>query len=1708
MDSSFSTPTAPTTPPTAGSSATSLSQAFESAVDLHRDAIALIEPGDPAGQERATSYGELDAQTTQLARRLRRRGVGPETLVGLHVPRSGNAVRALLAILKAGGAYLPLDPGNPSQRLRFIAQDSDVRLVLTTESDISFGNEVEILDLSAELESARDESSERFDSGATEDTLAYAIYTSGSTGRPKGTLIAHGSVLHLMRESYSYLDVSPGHRVALQANLGFDASVMEWTAALTQGGALCPIPQRWIPTPEYPAHLARLGITHLFSPPSLLAADPFRVPSLRRLACGGERLTRALADRLLTDGDESLTLRNCFGPTETTIFATHGEVPRGDIGADFEPSLGHAVPGAPITLTDSQQREVSTGQEGEILIGGALLSRGYLGRPALTAARFIPNPWASTPGGRLYRTGDLGRHRDDGTLEFRGRIDRQVKVRGQRIELGEIEALISRQPAASAAAAVVVGKGEAAQIIAFYEGQEEGGSSDEARALRDTLAAELPRYMVPASFHRLDELPKTPNGKIDRESLVQQASSFESPQVSEGPLKTATERHLGNLWESMLGVPVSATSDFFSLGGHSLLAGQLAGHLESYIGRSVSLTAVFDHPTLEELAAYLDRLAVGQTGDQDRPIPPAAPPIQPADRSVPLPISFPQERVWFLNQLTEVGNTAYNFQATIHWQGPLRVDLFERALTEIVERHEVLRSTFTAPRGEASMTVQPPMPVIVPVVDLSALSTELREAEETRLIARGIDHPFDLSKLPLARWILFRNSIEDHRMLQIEHHFVHDGWSFALLSRELKELYIAFAAGRPSPLEPLPIQYGDYAVWEREWLSGDTLEELLDFWRDELRDLPTEAILPTDLPRPKVQSFRGSAYLGALPHELADNLRAFTRREGLSLYPVMLTAFLALLQRYSGRDDLAIGTAAVNRPRPEMDTMIGMVVNTMVLRLDLSGDPTVREALRRAREKTVSIYPHQQAPLDRLVDDVMPHRDLSRNPVVQTMFSFHDSPVPDLELGELQGKVRVQHNGSAKSDLNVIVVPGAEQRVGRERDREADRIDIMWEHCVDLLFEDTVVKLRGQYERLLTALLQSPEARLSQLPLLSPTERQQLESWERSAPAGPRQSRQGQQDVLERVHQQALQQPEAPAVTAPSAQGEDVSLSYGALGRKAQALATELRQHGARPGAIVAVLTGRRAELPLAILAALQTGAAYLPLDPEHPPERLRAMVEDAGAVALVFTEELRQRVPADLGDSLALLPLDAATAAEETLSSAAPQPLHPEQPAYLIYTSGSTGRPKAVVVSRGAIAHFISCCDDLLQLGSQDRTSLIASPSFDASGIELWAGLTNGTHLHAPTATVRAEPAELVRWIDEHRLSFALLPTPFLEAILQHRDEAGSNNLQSLRHVITGGAALRRFAPADFPAKIHNVYGPTEATIGATYDTLRTQSIHRGETLPSIGRPFPGYQIHLLDRRQARLPRAVPGHLHIGGPGLATGYHDRPALTASTFIPNPFATTPGERLYATGDLARFLPDGRLQFLGRLDQQVKLRGFRIEPGEIEAILQAHPGVANAVVLVRTTANDESQLVAYWLPSNADGETGDEVLHTHLAQHLPHYMIPTAWVSLPELPLTATGKLDHHALPDPATATARPYVAPRNDLEELLADFWCEILGLEDTPSIHDNFFHLGGQSLTAARLAGLIRDELEIDLPLGLIFDHPVLEGQAVEMEKWLPVEA
>ncbi|HEY0792246.1 MAG TPA: amino acid adenylation domain-containing protein [Chthoniobacterales bacterium] len=1642
---------------------------FEAQADRTPDAVAAECDG-----VRAT-YQEIDHRANRLAADLQSLGVGPDVPVALAVQRSIAMLVGMLAILKAGGAYVPINLAYPKERVRFVLDDTRAPVLVTQRPLLDrfawFDGRVHCLEASEESNIRTAIAPNRTNAGH----LAYIMYTSGSTGDAKGVAIPHRGVVRLVRGT-NYAELTSAEVFFQLAPAAFDAATFEIWGSLLNGARLVVCPAGTPTLEELAQAIEGHRITTLFLTTGLFheLVDQYleNFQFVTQMLTGGDVLSPAHAQRFL-EAHPGCRLINVYGPTENTSFTCFHVMSSPEVNRVSVP-IGRPVANTRVYLLDKLKNPVPVGVEAELYAGGDGLARGYWGRPDLTREQFLPDPFSDDPEARLYRTGDLARYRPGGTIEFLGRIDRQVKIRGFRIEPAELEAALRRHPGVRDAVVTVQGEDGREKRMAAYVAGDPATLS--ARELREYLASTLPDYLLPSALMILDKFPLTPNGKLDRCALpeAQPLDAFIQP-------RTSLENEVAVIWEAVLGVPrIGRDDNFFDRGGHSLLALRMVNRLKDLTRKRVPLALVFRAPTLRLFAEALQRdyadgaSQAAHTGSAAPSPNPKMVPRYPRSEAAPdgwvLPTSFAQRQLWLLDQLRP-GHATYNVPLAWRVTGDLNAPALQRALEALVGRHEILRTTFRArPDGEPVQVVAPVVRVPLAMFDLRGPVPEEVALRTDERIAALAWAPFNLATGPLLRPALLQIAEQRHVLVLTFHHIVFDEWSRQILTRELLTLYEALVQGREPHLPDLPIQYADHAQWQREEVDGCRREAELRFWRDRLAGLPVLQ-LPMNRPRPRYDAAAAANANVSVPPALADALRTLARSEDATLFATVLTAFKVLLARYSGQDDFAVGSPIAARGSSEAESLIGYFLNMLVLRTRLDGNLTFREALRRVRNGTLEAFEHQDLPFDLVVEALAPERIPGLNPLFQVAFVLVGAQAACHAVPGLQFEPFEVEDQTAKFDLTLSLVEHPDGLRGTFTYNPA-------------LFDNEMIKsLSRHFGTLLEAIVAEPDARVSELPLLNPTEREQLiVAWNATRSPFPNDA------TISRVFErQVAQAPKAIAL-----EHGGIRWTYDELNRRANRLAHELQAKGMGTGQLVAVCLPRSAPMVAALLAVLKAGNAYVPIDPAYPPARRSRMLN---GVSMVVTDRQLAREFPDHADRLICVDVaPAGLGSEENLGPCA----EAGSLAYVVYTSGSTGAPKGVAVPHRAVNRLV-LNTNYIALDGSDVVGQTSNTCFDAATFEIWGALLNGAQLVILDQDVILAPGRLAQELRRYGITTLWLTTPLFNLIAQHAPGAFSG----LRTVLFGGetADVRRVAAVlaqGGPQRLINAYGPTETTtFAACYEvhSLAGDAL----TIP-IGRPISNTTLYVLDQWQKPVPIGVRGEIHVGGPGLARGYLDDPELTAKRFVPDPFSAEPDARLYRTGDFGRWRPDGTVEFLGRMDQQLKIRGFRVEPGEIEATLKQHRAVRNAAVTAHGPGVEgEKRLVAYVVADPAELTVRE--LREFFTSTLPDYMVPSAVVTVEKIPLTAHGKVDWRALPDPACAFNEPASAPpRNRWEGQLAAIWAKALNVPRV-GLTDDFFAQGGTSLTAVRLFADINQVFGTNLPVSALLQNPTVEKLARKLE-------
>jgi amino acid adenylation domain-containing protein len=1648
---------------------TPFTRLFERQVANQPDAIALV------CQDQRLTFGELNARANQLARHLQKFGVVNESIVGICIDRSVEMAIAIIATLKAGAAYLPLDPDYPQERLAFMLDDAQPALVLSKAglAEKLSGSQTRLVLLDVDSAEISASSSENLAFAPGKDELAYVIYTSGSTGQPKGVMITHGGLANYLLALNRELKIDANDLYLHTASIAFSSSRRQLLLPLSQGAsvAIATSDQR-----KDPIALFRMiksgGVTVMDAVPSFWRSCTTLLRSLpdsertdllnnqlRLMLSASEPLASEIPRAWMSEFNHRAQHVHMFGQTETAGIVAMFPIPRDFAGENFVP-VGGPIANTDIYVLDEDQQLCPVDESGELYIAGAGVGRGYLNRPELTAEKFIERE-----GKRFYRTGDWARVSAAGRLEFTGRRDQQVKLRGFRVELGEVEAALMNHP--SVRECVVVAReqvnsaGGDKRLIAYFVPQDGEASAAE---LRNFLGARVPDYQVPSAFVELPALPLSANGKVDRLRLPEPeltrsglSSGYVAPQ-------NEIEICLANIWAQILSVDAIGCDDnFFELGGHSLLAAQIAARVRTQLKCEMPISTLFELPTIRLLA---ERIAAG-----------AAEPVRTIDRTErdeAIPLSFNQQQFWLLDQVSP-NRATYNVSTGLKIVGPLDVEKLQRVIDCMVDRHEILRTSVVSTKESAAQVISPAVSIPVRATDLSQLPAAQAMSQRETIIAEERDHLFDLNNGPLMRVRLLKFGEQQHELMITLHHIVCDGWSINVLLRELTHLYLKNVDRDVLP--HLSIQYADFAVWQRRWMEDEGIQRQLNYWRQQLADAPTVMELPTDYSRPAIRSYEGGRVAARLADDVAESLRALSRKENTTLFTTLLAAFQTLLFRYSGQDDVVVGSPVAGRTMFETENLIGAFVNTLVMRGDLSGNPSFRDALARVRQTSMDAFAHQDLPFERLVEELNPERRANRSPLFQVMFSFQNMPEPELAVNGTKFKTIQIASSAAKFDLTLEV------------GELPDGITLSFEYACDLFTAPTIERMLGHFVNLLTAITQDPAQTIADIELLMPAERQQLlVEWNDNQIAYPETA-----GVHHLFEAQAAQTPDAAAIEFCGRQ-----LTYRELNSKANQFAHYLINRGVGPEAIVGVSLDRSFEMLVAILGVLKTGAAYVPLDPTYPRDRIAFMIQNTAARIVITQKHLASNIDGDAE----LINIDEAGPIFANESFANPDvAVSSRQVALVLYTSGSTGNPKGVMLEHRSLVNFATVAKSSYGINSADRVLQFGSLSFDLSAEEMLISLTTGACLVLRTAEMIGAPEDFLARCEEWKLTVLDLPTVYWHELTDALNKKNLALPENIRLVIIGGekASADRVVAwnriVGNRVRLLNTYGPTETTIAVTLCDLSKEA-SRLEKLSPIGRPFPNATVYVLDSTLRPVPVGIAGELHIGGPGVARGYLNRADLTSQKFIANPFSDDPNDRLYRTGDIVRYHEDGNLEFLGRSDNQIKIRGFRVELEEIERAIRSHQAIENCVVIA--TDGDDKRLVAYVITSEGSRDAiGD--LRNFLKTKLPSYMIPAAFEVIDEFPLTSGGKINRRALPEPQfnrPAADASVDLPGTPLEEMLLESWQEVLNLNQI-GVNENFFDLGGHSLLAARLVSNIRSTMDVELNMVDVFEAPTISSMA-----------
>lgn len=1601
------------------------------------------------------SYKELNERSNQLANYLKRKNVAAASMIPLSVERGPNMMVGILGILKAGCAYVPIDPTYPEDRIKFMLEDTAANIIVSSEVSIKKLpnlSGVDVIKLDTDWEKISQESSNNIEIDIRPEGVAYIIYTSGSTGRPKGVLVTHQNVVSLVRET-DYVSFNDQNILLSTGSSSFDATTFEYWGMLLNGGQLILCPESKLLDHELLKNeIQSRKVNMMWFTSSwfnqLVETDISLFETLKTILVGGEKLSQKHIEKL-KQAYPSIEIINGYGPTENTTFSLTYNIK--STSDNISIPIGRPLNNRSAYVLNADQKLVPVGVAGEIYLGGSGVAKGYLNQEKLTTERFIKNPFIEGDTSKLYKTGDLGRWLPDGNIEYLGRIDGQVKIRGYRIELEEIEAVLLQSDLVKQA--VVIAKEDAdgdKKLVGYVVGKD----AFEKEKIAYYLSSKLPDYMVPTFIVELDGIPLTSNGKVDKRALPDpEINTSSQPSVNPG---NELEEKLIKVWLDVLKIDsIGINDDFFEMGGHSLLAIRLMSVLRKELGLEINIGDIFEYPTISTLAGFLNNQATDNS----------IPAIKAAPRPENIPLSFSQERLWFIDQME--GSVQYHIPALFRLKGNLNVDALSESLQTIINRHEALRTVFRKKDSNAYQYVQEKDLWELRLVDdiIYKKDDNLRNQ-----VQQLIKEPFDLSKDHMLRATLIKLEDSEHLLLVTMHHIASDGWSMPVIVKEIASLYNSYDKGLPVGLPSLETQYADYAIWQRNYLQGELLDKKINYWKNKLTGVAALE-LPTDHQRPSVHTTRGEVKGFNISKELTDKLNALSQEEGVTLFMVLLASFKILLQRYSGQEDICVGIPIANRAQQEVNDLVGFFVNTLALRSNVDANVSFKEFLQKVKETTMEAYEHQDVPFEKVVEAVVKERDLSRSPLFQVMFVLQNTPdVPQLKLGDLILSAESYQHTTTKFDLSFSI------------NENANGLRVSVNYSTDLYIGKTIERMFGHFEELLNAVIKAPQNKISQLRILTEVEEKQLlidfNSTSENYPKD--------KSVIDLFEEQVIKSPGDIAVI-----HDHKEVTYEEINRRANQLARFLSEKGIKDEMMVPICIERSIEMIVGIMGVMKAGGAYVPIDPEYPKDRMKFMLDDTKATLILASKQTKERIPKGIAD---IIELDGEWQIIVSQTDKGFQKkITPHQLAYVIYTSGSTGKPKGVMIEHGGVVNLALSQAAALGLYPGMKTMQFASFGFDASCYEIFNTFLSGGTLLLPNKEDLLSIGKFADFITKNNVEVAVLP-PSVQ--LNIKDVFGT-----LKTIISAGEPLNEVIAKHIQSKgirLINAYGPTENTVCATLtdDPIKEDTI-------SIGKPISNVRVYILDKSNSLCPVGVPGEICIAGSQVARGYLNRADLTAEKFIADPFDKTSNSKLYKSGDIGRWLDDGSVEYLGRIDDQVKLRGYRIELGEIENVLLQSGLINQTIVLAKQNNKGDKRLVGYVVEGDKDFIKEEVVAYLH--SRLPEYMVPALWVEMEKFPLTPSGKIDKKALPDPdATALlSNDYIAPRNELEQKLVLIWQDLLALRKV-GVYDNFFELGGHSLLAMRLLTAINNELQEEvLQIKDIFKFPTIN----ELSKYLEIQ-
>jgi amino acid adenylation domain-containing protein len=1635
----------------------SLVDLFEREVERQPDALAVRYGNGEV------SYGELNRRANQLAHYLAERGVSRDGVVGICLERSVDMIAGLLAILKTGAAYLPLDPTYPNERIEFMIRDSAATLVVTQHHLVKqLTADIGMVCLDTDLTLIERQHSHNPTGTTTSRNLAYIIYTSGSTGQPRGVKVEHRSVVNLLfalDNSIYRAAASSQLRISLNGSLAFDTSVKQ-LIQLLRGHTLVIIPEEVRYSGDALLSFCLKNAVDVLDCTPAILRDVFSAgfdqvsegdPSM--VLVGGEAIEAPLWHALIEDSKTKLF--NVYGPTECTVDSTASSIDT----EHPDPVIGRPLANVQAFVLDDFCRPVPMNVPGELCIAGSGVAHGYHGCPDLTAEKFIPNPFGDQSGSRLYRTGDKTRYLQDASLQYLGRMDDQVKVRGHRVEPAEIESALLQLPSVANCAVIVkpdyVGTN---RLVAYVVSKNR--SAVTVSEIKNHLRQKLPEYMVPSLIVKIEEMPLTPNGKVDRVKLrgIEERRKGGEEGGEERREGRWVEEVIGGIWGEVLGVEeVRGSDNFFEIGGHSLLATQVVSRMREVFGVEIGLRGIFEEPRLEGLSRRVEEEIRGGEDEEWKKITRGV-------RKAKVPLSYAQTRLWFLEEL-EPGRSTYNVPMGVRIEGELNVRALEESFSEVIRRHETLRTVFRNEENGPVQVIGGAEPKTIRMIDVSGLEEKRREKEVRKISEEETREPFDLRKGPLMRVTVMKERGDTHLLMVTMHHVITDGWSMGVLVREVTEIYEAEREGRAVDLEELEIQYGDYAVWQRENMSGERLGREVRYWRKKLQGAPEVVEMPTDRPRPAMQTYGGGEEGLEVREEVARGLKELGRKERATIFMTMMAGLKILLYRWSGQRDTVVGTPIANRNRAELEGIIGFFVNTLVIRTELEGGESIASVVRKVRETSIGAYAHQDVPFEKLVEEMRPNRSLSYSPMFQVMMLMQNERRKGGEVSGLKMRTEGSSSGTAKFDLMVgVMETGEELRVGVGYNR-------------DLYDRETIKRMCEHLGRILEEMGKGGERGIGEIELMREWERQQvLVEWNDTRREGSE-----RKSIVEMFEREAERGGDRVAIR----RGEE-EISYGELNRRSNQLGNYLVRKGLGREGLVLICMERSVEMVIGMMGVMKGGGAYVPLDPKYPRERMEMIEEDAGGGMILTQKELGRRIWGEGKEGMIGVDEEWEEISKES-SENREWEIRGEDQAYVIYTSGSTGKPKGVGIEHGSVVELAEWAGE--EYGEEGLSRVIATTSicFDLSIFEILVVLGRGGRVCLMRDVLEVEGSEEVAGGGGMVLN--TVPSAAAELIRMGGIRGGIETVNLAGEVLHQGLVEEVYKRKGVE-KVYNLYGPTEDTTYTTYAKVRGGG-KEGSVV--IGRPIRNTEIYVLDERMQAAPIGVVGEIYIGGKGLARGYRGRGELTAERFISNPYGGGKGSRMYRTGDLGRRGRTGELEYIGRRDQQVKVRGFRIELGEIEAALKGEKEIEEAVVVAREEDGGGKRLVGYVVIKDGERISASE-LKAVMRQKLPEYMVPSLIVKIEEMPLTPNGKVDRRRLPEPGRSAVleKRFIEPRDHIEKMIARIWEEVLGIKPV-GVTDNFFVLGGHSLLAVRLMSQIERAFNKKLPLATLFREPTV---------------